>query len=117
MDTLGKRIKVVREGLGLSQAELAKKVGGLAAKISKYEMNQREPEIATLVKIAKLGGKDLNWLLTGNSSGIQKETDKSLKKIIAQIERIYKEGNSKKLSAIKYLLEMSDPGNTKKKGR
>jgi len=115
MDTTGKRIRAVREGLGLTQAELAKKVGGRAAKISKYEMNQREPEIATLIKIAQLGNKDLNWLLTGNSSGAQNEIDKSLGKLIAQVERIYKEGNSKKLSAIKYLLDISDPRKIKKK--
>jgi transcriptional regulator with XRE-family HTH domain len=115
MNSIGSRIKTVREGLGQSQAQLAELIGGGAARVSKFEKDQREPSIETLIKIAQLGNKSLDWLLTGQSPGSKKEVDKSLGKIIAQVERIYREGNSKKLSSIKYILDLADPGQIKKR--
>ena len=100
----------------LSQTAFAKKLSlsGPAA-VSKYEKNQREPEIATLIKIAKLANKSLDWLLTGKSSVKQKAVEKKLGEIIAQVDRIYREGNARKLSAVKYFLDMADPDPAKKK--
>ena len=100
----------------LSQTAFAKKLSlsGPAA-VSKYEKNQREPEIATLIKIANLANKSLDWLLTGKSSVKQKPVEKKLGEIIAQVDRIYREGNARKLSAVKYFLDMADPDPAKQK--
>lgn len=66
MDTLGKRIKYLRERLKFDQAEFAKYLGlESAAAISKYESDQREPDKDKLVKIGKLADVSLDWLLTG----------------------------------------------------
>ena len=66
MDNLGIRIREIRERLGLNQTEVAEKLGlGGPAAVSKYEKNQREPEIDILIKISKLGNRSLDWLLTG----------------------------------------------------
>ena len=75
MDNLGGRIKKIREQLALNQAQFAEQLGlGGPAAVSKYEKNQREPEIAVLVKIARMGNEPLDWLLTGKYP-IKKTTD------------------------------------------
>ncbi len=100
----------MRIQLGLNQAAFAKRLNLTSPTvISKYERDQRKPEIATLVKIAKMGNKSLDWLLTGKSSFKHKPVEKKLGEIIAQVDRIYREGNAKKLSAVKYFLDMADP--------
>ena len=106
----GSRIKEVRMQMGLNQAAFAKRLSLTGPTIvSKYERDQRKPEIATLVKVAELGNKSLDWLLTGKSSFKQKPVEKKLGEIIAQVDRIYREGNTRKLSAVKYFLDMADP--------
>ncbi len=66
MDTLGKRIRFIREKKSWNQSELANKLGlESAVAISKYESDQREPDISKLIKLSELGEVDLNWLLTG----------------------------------------------------
>lgn len=66
MDTIGKRIKFIREKLGLNQSQLAKEIGlESAMAISKYESDQREPDISKLIKLSELGNTSLDWLLTG----------------------------------------------------
>jgi transcriptional regulator with XRE-family HTH domain len=116
LGNIGSRIKKVRMQMGLNQEAFAKKLSlGGPTVVSKYEKNQREPEIAILVKIAQLGNKSLDWLLTGKSSVKQKPVEKKLGEIIAQVDRIYREGNTKKLSAVKYILDMADPDPVKKK--
>jgi transcriptional regulator with XRE-family HTH domain len=108
MENLGLRIKGVRLGMGLNQGAFAKVLNlGGAASISKFEKGQREPEIAVLVKIAKLANKNLDWLITGKSTTKPKPVEKKLGKIIAQVESIYREGNTKKLSAIQVLLDLA----------
>lgn len=67
MGNLGERIRYVREKkLGLNQQKFAKLLGfSRASAVSKYELNQREPEINILIKIANVGQEGLDWLLTG----------------------------------------------------
>ena len=66
MDTLGKKIKFIRDKLGLNQSQLAKELGlESAMAISKYESDQREPDISKLIKLSEIGGVSLDWLLTG----------------------------------------------------
>lgn len=66
MDTLGKRIKFIREQLRFNQSELAKHLGlESPMAISKYESDQREPDIDKLIKLSNLGDISLDWLLTG----------------------------------------------------
>ena len=66
MDTLGKRIKHIRKKIGLNQSDFAKKLGlDSPVAISKYELDQREPDISKLVKMSEFGSISLDWLLTG----------------------------------------------------
>lgn len=116
MNNTGDRIKSIRIKMGLNQTDFAAKLrlGGPAI-VSKYERGQREPEIATLTKISKLGNKSLDWLLTGKAASVQKDVDKKLGKLTAQLERIYHEGDSKTISGVQIVLDLADPRKTKRK--
>lgn len=110
LEGLGNRIKRIRKKLRISQADFAKMLGvSGASAVSKYELEQREPDISTLVKISQLGNRSLNWLLVNRPPPKEKKVDKKLGKIISQTERIFREGNPKKLSALRYILNSMDP--------
>lgn len=51
MENIGIKIKTARKKHGLTQDELAKRVGLSKYAIAKYEQGQREPNLATLTKI------------------------------------------------------------------
>jgi len=112
-ESMGSRIKRVRKKLGLNQPEFADLIGiSGASAVSKYELDQRGAEISTLIKISKVGNKSLDWLLVDRPPPKEKKVDKKLRDIIAQVERIFREGDSKKLSTIQTMLNLMDPGKT-----
>lgn len=63
---LGKRIKVFREQLGISQSELGKQLGLTRASISQYELGAiKEMKMGQLIKMAKALRVDAEELATG----------------------------------------------------
>lgn len=68
----GTRIANERKKLGLSQEELAGKVGVSQKSISKYERGARRPSYETLTAMANLFGVTIGYLL-GNSDATLKE--------------------------------------------
>ncbi|MCR4330046.1 MAG: XRE family transcriptional regulator [Candidatus Roizmanbacteria bacterium] len=67
MSILSENIKIVRkEILGLSQSDFANLVKAKTpTAVSHWESGRSEPDSATLVRIAELGRKPLDWLLAG----------------------------------------------------
>lgn len=66
---IGQRIKLARIEKGLSQVQLAAKVGlSNSVLISGYESGRVSPPLKTIVKIAKILGKDLNYLILGKQN-------------------------------------------------
>jgi transcriptional regulator with XRE-family HTH domain len=66
MATLGERIRFLRELKGFNQTELSNAIGfDDKSTISKYEKNQRRPDIDTLSTIASIFEVSLNWLANG----------------------------------------------------
>ena len=65
MDTkkLGKKIKLARVELDLTQTQLAKKIHAKQKSISRYETGVSLPSIETLVKIAKVLKKPAGYFL------------------------------------------------------
>lgn len=61
--SIGQRIKEVRTQLGITQAQLARRVGTTAQNISQYERNIRNPKFATLQKIASALNCDVTIFL------------------------------------------------------
>ena len=65
MDTkkLGKKIKIARIELDLTQTKLAQKINAKQKSISRYETGVSVPSIQTLVKIAKVLKKPAGYFL------------------------------------------------------
>lgn len=63
MDTIGKRIKALREDMDLSQKELASKVNITEATLSRYENDLREPKVSAITRLAKELNTTTDFLL------------------------------------------------------
>ncbi len=64
-ETLGKRIAQYRKEQGLTQENLAEKLGVSSQAVSKWENDQTCPDILLLPDLAKLFGISVDALLTG----------------------------------------------------
>ena len=65
---LGPRIGALRRAKGLSQAELAGRLGISPSAMGMYEQNRREPSVQTLVRLAQELQVSTDFLLTGRSA-------------------------------------------------
>lgn len=68
--TLGDRITGAREAAGLSQTELARRLGVKLTTIRAWEDDQAEPRANKLQMLAGLLGVSIMWLLTGRGDGL-----------------------------------------------
>jgi transcriptional regulator with XRE-family HTH domain len=77
LDTLGSRIKYLRERHNISQIEFAKKIGVSNAVLSRYESGDRKPDYDILNKIADYFGVSVDFLLgrTDNPDPLRKKND------------------------------------------
>jgi transcriptional regulator with XRE-family HTH domain len=64
-NTLGGRIRRVREGEGLTLVGLGELLGLGKSAVSQYEHSVTNPSPETLVKIAEIGNVTIDWLITG----------------------------------------------------
>jgi transcriptional regulator with XRE-family HTH domain len=65
---VGKRIRQVRESLGLTQAEFARRLGVTRISVARYEAGQ-VPNLSLLRHVARLGRINLGWILEEEPSG------------------------------------------------
>lgn len=63
MMSFASRLRQRAEELGISNAEVARRVGLSERRYAHYVSGKREPDLATLVKIADVLGTTPNWLL------------------------------------------------------
>ena len=62
---LGQRIASIRRHYGMSQAELAKKLGVSPSAVGMYEQGRREPSLEGMVSLSSIFGVTADYLLTG----------------------------------------------------
>ena len=62
MKELGKRLRVLRESVGLSQAKLAQEIGSNQSSINRYENGQAAPTVELLRKYADYFDVSLDYL-------------------------------------------------------
>ena len=62
---IGARIAALRKKSGLSQAELARQLQCSASAVGMYEQGRREPSAEMLVRMARVFGVSVDYLLTG----------------------------------------------------
>ena len=65
METLNERIKKLRKEKGLTQSQLADKLGVTDKAVSKWEVGEANPDISLLVNLANIFDVSVDYLLTG----------------------------------------------------
>jgi len=68
--TFGDRMTGAREAAGLSQTELAKRLGVKIKTIRAWENDQSEPRANKLQMLAGMLGVSIMWMLTGEGEGL-----------------------------------------------
>lgn len=63
METFGKQLRKRAEALGISNAEAARRSGLAERRYANYVSGEREPDLATLSRIAKALSTTPDWLL------------------------------------------------------
>lgn len=71
------KLKMLRESKGLSQREMASKLGFAQTTYSQYELGKREPDFSTLIKIADFFGVSTDHLL-GRDESKYSDIDKKI---------------------------------------
>ena len=94
-ETIGQRIKDLREIKGLTQVELGEKLFVSDKTISKWEKDKSEPDSNSLVKIAECFSVTLDYLLTGNDPEVENES-------ISKMELACRDDNIALLSGIDF---------------
>ena len=71
MKEVGKRLKALRESIGLSQVKMAEAIGSTQSSINRYEQGQSAPSLETLVKYADYFDVSMDYLFarTDNPQG------------------------------------------------
>lgn len=69
MNDIGAQIKAARKQAGLSQEELAEKIGCKQKQISDWERGSFAPKFSTIVKIADVTNKPLEFFARRNNDG------------------------------------------------
>ena len=69
--TFGDRVAGAREGAGLSQDELARRLGIRPRTLQTWEEDLSEPRANKLQMLAGVTGVSLRWLMTGQGEGPQ----------------------------------------------
>ena len=69
----GARIAALRRQAGMSQAQLAARLGVSASAVGMYEQGRREPSGDVLVELGRIFGVSVDYILTGTPSPQEEE--------------------------------------------
>lgn len=84
-EDIGGRIKEVREGLKMTQAELGRILGVGNKAVSSYEKGAANPSPSSLAEIARLGERTIDWLVTGKDPQLPQAPAISREKALEEI--------------------------------
>lgn len=82
---IGKRLKMIREDLGVSQKKLSTDIGIAPHNFSRYETGHVELPIAAMEKLYILG-YNLNWLICNEKEPMKKVKNESYEKTTDSLE-------------------------------
>ena len=96
----GSKLKLLREKYGLSQDQLATRLGYGASTISQYEKGRREPDFKRLREIKEYFNVDYNFLLEDkkNDKEVIKRIELDIVNIIEVLEKNYVTIEGRKMS-------------------
>lgn len=75
--TFGDRVAGAREALGVSQPELAKRLGVKVKTVRGWENDLSEPRANKLQMLSGILGVSLTWLLNGEGDGLEEPADEN----------------------------------------
>lgn len=87
IESLGDRVKKARKHAGLTQTQLAKKVGTSQGAISDIE-NDRNKDSSSLYDISKVTGVSADWLIKNQGEMLDKPKKPSIEDLKAQIKEM-----------------------------
>ena len=112
-ETIGNRISKYRKEKGMTQEELAGKLGVSSQAVSKWENDASCPDISLLPQLCKLLGITTDELLTGNTNEVRLvpvEQRKSLDELILRVRVNSAEGDKVRvnlpISLVKVAMEI-----------
>jgi transcriptional regulator with XRE-family HTH domain len=85
---IGQRISKAREEAGLSQEELASRLGYTQAALSNYELGKRRLYLASIEQIAKELNKPLSYFLDDPAEKAEAETEKLADDVLTEISKL-----------------------------
>jgi transcriptional regulator with XRE-family HTH domain len=97
---IGKMIQKAREDAGLSQEELASRLGCTQAALSNYELGKRRLYLANIEQIAKVLNKPLGYFLENQVERSRTKSGPSQDKVIAEINRLLAEFSAEELANV-----------------
>jgi transcriptional regulator with XRE-family HTH domain len=76
--TFGDRLAGAREAAGLTQTDLAQRLGVRDKTVAAWENDATDPRANRLQMLAGMLGVSIRWLLTGEGEGLEKPADQRL---------------------------------------
>jgi transcriptional regulator with XRE-family HTH domain len=91
--TLGDRLAGAREAAGLTQSEVARRLGVRTQSIAAWEDDRSEPRANRLSMLAGVLGVSIIWLLTGEGEGVELPGDEAdpagkLRPVLSEMRRL-----------------------------
>ena len=104
---IGRKIQQAREEAGLSQGELAVRIGCTQSALSNYELGKRRLQLAKLEEIAQALRKPLNYFLESSADRYWRDQallleDPRLREIVIQAAELPLEDKERVLEYIKW---------------
>ena len=99
---IANRLRTARESAGLSQGQVAKKLGLHRPAVSEIEAGRRRVTADELVRLADIYGVSTGWITSGNEGGAEDMDDRVLL-AARQLSRIKAEDLAKLMKLIRML--------------
>lgn len=112
-ETLGKRISAYRREMGMTQEEMAEKLGISAQAVSKWENDQTCPDISLLPALAKMLNTTVDVLLSGKQEeekGVQilpQDQRKDIKDMMLRMKVDSSDGDKVRISVPMALVQLA----------
>ncbi len=106
MTDLGKRIQELRKQIGLTQAQLAKKINISHTQLTRYESKSVQPPADVLQRLASVFDVSIDYLVSGNKSDKVEQTlkDAQLIKQFKQLDQLPEEEKTTILKVLNALI-------------
>lgn len=88
MDTLGGRLSRARDATGLSEAQLAGRLGVRVSTVRGWESDRAQPRANRLSMLAGILNVSLSWLLHGVGTGPVDRDDRSNEALMLRFDRL-----------------------------